>query len=421
LAAGEERVVGAVSNWEAALLEQSLSRRVRAAGQAYWGAGAGAAPPVAPIALTGGIPDPESLPLDDLAEAARVVLEREGHAALQYGGPQGFLGLREWLAKRVGQTDGLALGPENITITNGCAGALANICDTFLDPDDVVIAEAPSYPGAVRTVRAQCARVETVPVDAEGLRPDALAETAESLLRQGVRPKLLYTIPNFHNPTGATLSLERRRAVLEIARRHQILIVEDDAYEEIRFEGDKLPSFFALAGGEGVLRVGTFSKTLATGLRLGWVVASQEAIDFLLRMRFDIGTSPWIQRLVAEYVSRGLLDRHVPRLVELYHRKRDAMAAALEKYCVPYLRWRLPAGGFFLWLEIDRRVRPQALREAANREGVDYVSGDTFFPDRSGNQFIRLAHSFVAEREIEEAIRRLGRALEQASRSGPAK
>jgi 2-aminoadipate transaminase len=422
LASNEERAAGAVPNWEAALLEESLSRRVRAVGPAYWGAGATAAPPpVPPIALTGGVPDPETLPFEDLAEAAQTVLEREGRLALQYGGPQGFLALREWLADRVGRVDGLSLGPENITITNGSAGALANVCETFLDPGDAVIAEAPSYPGAMRAIRAQDARLETAPVDGEGLRPDALGETLEALTREGARPKLLYTIPNFHNPTGATLSVERRRAVLEIARRHRLLIVEDDAYGEIRFEGERVPSFFALSGGDGVLRVGTFSKTLATGLRVGWVAAAQEATDFLVRMRFDMGTSPWIQRLVAEYVSRGLLDRHVPQVVEVYRRKRDAMAAALAEHCAPYVRWRLPSGGFFLWLEMDRRVQPEALREAAVEEGVAYVSGDAFFVDRSGSQFTRLAYSFVAEQEIEEAIRRLGRALrraEAASRPG---
>ena len=422
MAAGEERASGLVPNWEAALLEETLSRRVQAAGPAYWGAGATVAPPPGPpITLTGGVPDPESLPFDDLAEVARAVLEREGRLALQYGGPQGFLDLREWLAERVGRDEGLSLGPENIAITNGSAGALANVCETFLDPDDAVIAEAPSYPGAMRTVRAQGARVEAVPVDADGLRPDALAQTVEELTRRGVRPKLLYTIPNFHNPTGATLSLERRRAVLEIARRHRLLIVEDDAYGEIRFEGERVPSFFALSGGDGVLRVGTFSKVLATGLRVGWVAASQEAIDYLLRMRFDMGTSPWIQRIVAEYASGGLLDCHLTRVVDIYRRKRDAMAAALAEHCAPYLSWRLPEGGFFLWLEMDRRVEPAALREAAAEEGVAYVSGDTFFADRSGSQFIRLAYSFVAEQEIGEAVRRLGRALERASRPGSAK
>jgi 2-aminoadipate transaminase len=420
LTEADERAGGAAPNWEAALLEQTLSRRARAAGTFYWGAGA-AEPPVPPIALTGGIPDPETLPFGDLAGAARLVLEREGRLALQYGGAQGFPGLRELLAERVGRADGLSLGPENIAISNGSAGALANVCETFLDPDDVVIAEAPSFPGALRAIRAQGARVETAAVDEEGLRPEALAKTIAAISARGERAKLLYTIPNFHNPTGATLSVQRREAVLEIARRHRLIIVEDDAYGAIRFQGERVPSFFALSRGENVLSVGTFSKTLATGLRVGWIAAAQEAIDHLVRMRFDMGTTPWVQRVVAEYVSSGLFDRHVPRLVELYRRKRDAMVAALEKYCAPCVRWRLPAGGFFLWLEIDGRVQPEALREAADQEGVAYVSGDTFFADRSGNQFIRLAYSFVASEEIEEAIRRLGRALERAAGAGPAK
>jgi len=314
------------------------------------------------------------------------------------------------------------LGPENITITNGSAGALVNICETFLDPDDVVIAEAPSFPGALRAIRAQRARVETAAVDADGLRPEALDEAVQAVSARGDRPKLLYTIPNYHNPTGATLSAERRQAILEIARRHHLIVVEDDAYGEIRFDEEKAPSFLALSRGDGVLRVGTFSKTLATGLRLGWVAGAKEAIDFLVRMRFDMGTTPWVQRLVTHFATSGLLDRHVPRVVELYRRKRDAMAAALERYCAPYVRWRLPAGGFFLWLEMDGRVQPEALREAADQEGVAYVSGDTFFADRSGSRFIRLAYSFVAEREIEEAVRRLGRALERsAGRPGAAK
>jgi len=422
LAASGQRAPGAVPNWEAAVLDETLSRRAQAAGPAYWGAAAGAAPPpVPPITLTGGVPDPEWLPFNDLADAARAVLEQDGSLALQYGGPQGFLGLREWLAERISRSEGLSLGPENITITNGSAGALANVCETLLDPNDVVIAEAPSYPGAIRTVRAQGARVETVPVDAEGLPPKALAETVEALSKQGARPKLLYTIPNFHNPTGVTLSLERRRAILEIAQRHRLLIVEDDPYGEIRFEGEKVPSFFSLSGGDGVLRVGTFSKILATGLRLGWVAAAQEAIDSLLRLRFDMGTSPWIQRLVAEYASRGLLDPHLARMVEIYRRKRDALVAALEDHCRPYLSWRRPEGGFFLWSELEPSVQPAALREEAAQEGVAYIPGDVFFVDRSGSQFIRLAYSFVAEQEIGEAIRRLGRALVRASGSGPAK
>ncbi len=405
------------TNWEAAVLNDSLSRRARAAGGFYWAASPSQAPPeVVPITLTGGIPDPDSLPFDDLADASRTVLAREGRDALRYGGVQGFQGLREWLAERLGRQDGVALGPENFTLSNGSAGALTNICETFLDPGDTVIVEAPSFPGAVRAMRSLEARIVQVPVDAEGLRADLFADALERLGREGRRAKLLYTIPSFHNPTGTTLSPERRRTILDLARRHRTLIVEDDAYVDIRFEGERVPSFFSLAGGEGVLRVGTFSKTIATGLRVGWVQAQQPIVDALVGMRFDVGQSPWVQRIVAEYASTGKLDRHVPVVVDIYRRKRDVMLAALAERCSSLARWRVPEGGFFLWLELSERVDPAALEPASLQEGVIYVPGPAFFEDRSGSQYIRLAHSFVGEGEIPEAIRRLGRALERAAR-----
>jgi 2-aminoadipate transaminase len=414
---GTPNQTAAAPDWEAAILEESLSRRSRAAGGFYWAASPSAVPPgVVPIALTGGIPDPDSLPFVDLAEASRTVLEREGSDALRYGGAQGFQGLREWLADRLGRQDGVTLGPENFTLSNGSAGALANICETFLDPGDTVIVEAPSFPGAARAMRSLQVEMVQVPLDDEGLRPDLLADALERLDREGRRPKLLYTIPNFHNPTGTTLPLERRRDILELARHHRTLIVEDDAYVDIRFEGDRVPSFFSLAGGEGVLRVGTFSKTIATGLRVGWVQATQGIVDALVGMRFDAGQTPWVQRVVAEYASTGKLDRHVPVVVDVYRRKRDAMLAALDERCSSLARWRAPEGGFFLWLKLAERVDPAALEPASLEEGVIYVPGPAFFEDRSGAEYIRLAYSFVAERDIAEAIRRLGRALERAAR-----
>jgi 2-aminoadipate transaminase len=404
-------------DWEAAILEESLSRRARAAGGFYWAASPSAVPPgVVPIALTGGIPDPDSLPFADLAEASRTVLEREGPDALRYGGVQGFQGLREWLAERLGRQDGVTLGPENFALSNGSAGALTNICETFLDPGDAVIVEAPSFPGAARAMRSLQVEMVQVPVDDEGLRPDLLADAFARLAREGRRPKLLYTIPNFHNPTGTTLPLGRRRDILELARRHRTLIVEDDAYVDIRFEGERVPSFFSLAGGEGVLRVGTFSKTIATGLRVGWVQATRGIVDALVGMRFDVGQSPWVQRIVAEYASTGKLDSHVPLVVDVYRRKRDAMLAALDERCSSLARWQTPEGGFFLWLELAERVDPAALEPASLEESVIYVPGPAFFEDRSGSHYIRLAYSFVAQRDVPEAIRRLGRALERAAR-----
>lgn len=405
-------------NWEEALLRGSLSHRLRSLGPSPWGMPAPAAPTVAPIALTGGIPDSESLPIRDLIECSQAVLERSGPDALRYGGVQGYLGLREWLAAWLSAREGIPLEPSWLMLGNGSAGALAAVCETFLDPGDTVIVEAPTFSGALRPIRSCLAEVVAVPVDAQGLVPELLTQTLDVLEREGRRAKLLYIIPNFQNPSGVTLAIERRRAVVDLARRHRLLVVEDDAYGELAFSGEPLPSLFSIAEGRGVLRLGTFSKMIATGLRVGWVLARTEYIQPILEMRFDAGGSPWIQRTVAEYVLAGLLEKRIPVLRDLYRRKRDLMLGALEHYCSQRVHWSVPEGGFFIWLELLDGIEAFKLAEAAVRQGVTVVPGAAFFADQpgltaadAGRQHIRLAFSFVREDEIEEAVRRLAAAM----------
>jgi 2-aminoadipate transaminase len=374
--------------------------------------------PVEPIMLTGGLPDDDALPADLLLEAAEAVLRREKRFALQYGGTHGAPSLREWLAAEHARLDGVPLGPENVSLTNGAAGALANACDAFVDPGDVVLVEAPTFPIFVRAARAAGAEIAGVPLDADGVVPDELDRLLIETRAAGKRAKLLYTIPNFQNPTGATMTLERRRAVVDLCRRHGVLVLEDDAYGEIRFEGERLPSLFALAGGEGAIYVGTFSKTIAPGLRAGWALASKEITDALVSTRFDMGASPFIQRVIAELCVSGRLAQHVPRVVALYRRKRDAMLSLLDERCARYARWNIPAGGFFLWLELAEGVDADGLAAAAAEEGIAYANGAAFFADGAaeGQRFIRLAYSQVPERDIPEAIMRLGRAMERVAR-----
>jgi 2-aminoadipate transaminase len=405
-------------NWEEELLQQSLSKRVRGGWGAYWVAGARQPlepPPVAPIILTGGIPDPDTLPIEELIDTSNRVLRREGPEALRYGGHQGHTALRDWLAQHYSAQEGLSLAADNFTITNGISGALINVCETFLDEGDVGLVEAPTFPGGAGTIHNCLSDVVGVPVDQDGLIPEALEETIELLEREGRRVKLLYTIPNFQNPTGSTMTLERRRAVVEICQRHGVLIAEDDAYGDIRFEGERLPSLFALAEGRGAVFMGTFSKTMATGLRVGWVLADQLVIDALLRTRFDLGVSPWVQRTILEFCAEGLWDRHVAKMIDVYRRKRDVMVSALAERCGRYATWNQPEGGFFLWLTLGETVDPAALADAARRHGVMYVGGAAFFLDGSGKHSARLAFSHVRDDEIPEAILRLGRALEEAA------
>lgn len=395
--------------------EEAISQRARAAAYSPWFAGELPPPNVPPIFLTGGIPDPDALPIDDLIECNERVLRREGTFALQYGGPQGYPGLREWLANDANRREGLQLDEKNFVITTGSSGGLENVCETFLDPGDVALIEQPCFPGSTRTIKACLAEVAGVPMDDDGLIPEALERAIAEATAAGKRPKLLYTITNSANPNASTLTLERRKQVVEICRRANVLIVQDDAYGPISFDTQPPPSLFALAGGTGAVVLGTFSKTLATGLRLAWIMGEQPVIDAICRMRFDMGVSPWTSRVIADFCETGKYDAHVPKMIEIYRHKRDAMLAALAERCAGHATWTAPRGGFFVWLHLSERVDPHRLRFTANEEGVGYVGGMAFFADGSGRDYVRLCYSNVPERDIPEAIMRFGRALERAS------
>jgi 2-aminoadipate transaminase len=403
---------GTAYNWE-----QALSLRSVAAAWSPWAVNNLPKPAVTPIELTGGVPDPASLPIEEFIAANETVLRREGKFALMYGGPQGYPGLAEWLAERINAAEGLDVNAGNFVITCGSAGGLENLCETFLDPGDVVIVEKPTFPGSLRTIISCMPQIEGVPVDRDGLVPAALEDVVARLAAQGKRPKLLYTISNYHNPAGATLTLERRKAVAEICRRHDILIIQDDAYGAIGFEHEPTPSFYSLTGGTGAVLLGTFSKTLATGLRVGWIMGEKPLIDAVTRMRFDMGVSPWSTRVITEFCRSGGFDAHLGNVVAIYRRKRDAMLAALDERCARFASWDVPRGGFFLWLKLNEDIDPDRLRVAANEEGVVYVGGAPFFNDGTGHDRVRLCYSNVAERDIPEAVMRFGRALERAVRA----
>lgn len=413
------------ANWEEQFLRHGLSERAKRAGVAYAGPGSGNDIPLndrPPIAFTGGIPDPISLPIEELAAASDTVLRRDGEAALQYGGVQGFVGLREWLAGHWTQIDATALTPENFSLTIGSAHALENVCQTFVDKRDVVLVEAPSFPGSIRVIHSLGCAVDSVPVDADGLNVAALEETLRHLESRDRRVKLLYTIPNYQNPTGTTLSLARRHRLIELCEQYDVLIVEDDAYGEICFDDSLPPSLYALARGRGVVKLGTFSKIIAPGLRAGWIQAPAPIVGATLATRFDMGLSPLLLRMIAEYAGGGRLETQIAALRQLYRRKRDLMVQALSERCSDLMTWSEPAGGFFLWLQLHKNVDAARLRLYGAEEGVLFGSGPGFFADpESGldgvdsSRFVRLAFSYTAAEQIAEGVRRLGRALERAA------
>jgi DNA-binding transcriptional MocR family regulator len=394
---------------------QAQSQRAKAMEWSPWQARPAPPSGVEPIMLAGGIPDPPTLPIDDLIASNERVLRREGTFALEYGGPQGYPGLRDWLAHDVNRREGLDLTGDNFVITCGSSGALENLCEALLDPGDVALIERPTFPGSTRMIVSCLADVRGVALDDDGLLPGELERAIAEERAAGKRVKLLYTITNFHNPAATTLTLERRKRVIEICRAANVLIAQDDAYGALSFGREPLPSLYALAGGDGAALLGTFSKTLATGLRVGWIMGDKTVVDAVTRVRFDMGVSPWTSRVLADLCESGRFDAHLPRMIEIYRQKRDAMLSALDERCGAYARWAVPQGGFFLWMELAEGVSPHRLYDAAWEEGVGYVGGRAFFDDGGGARFIRLCYSNVSEREIPEAVMRLGRALERAS------
>ena len=362
-----------------------------------------------PILLAGGIPDPDTLPAADLLQSVEKALSDAG--ALTYGGVLGFEGLRAALAERYSRLDGLPLGPDNFILNNGSSGSIANLCDAFVEPGDVVLVESPTFSGSLRTFRGHLAEVVAAPLhDADGAaRAISAAEAA------GKRVKLLYTVADFHNPTGATMPHECREALLELCASRRVLIVEDAAYADIYFGDAPPPSLYGMANGEGVLRVGTFSKPIATGLRVGWVQAREDIVHALSRVKFDMGGSPMLLRALADYVGSGRMDEHLDEMRPLYKAKCEALCQSLAEHCSGDLAFDPPRGGFFLWAK-SLRVDAQELSKCAAEEGLVFPAGSLFFLNgrEDDTSHVRLAFSTASVEEMADVGPRMRRALERA-------
>ena len=364
-----------------------------------------------PFDLNAGVPDRESLPARELAEAATAALAEAPAEALTYGGQQGFAPLREWIAMREAARSDLGVAPEHVTLTSGSAHGIDNVAAAFLAPGDVVAIGAPSYPGAIRAFRARGAELVEVPQDLDGLDPAAAVRVFEAQRAAGRPVKLLYLIPTYDNPTGATIPLERRRALVDLAAAHGALIVEDEAYAGLDFEGPPPPSLFALAEGRRVIQLGTFSKTIATGLRVGWTLAEPSITRALLFARFDNGASPFLHRLVLQYIERGHYQPHVETLQAIYRERRDASAEALREHLEGNADFRPPSGGFFHWLRLRDGLDAWQVTSAAAERGVAVTPGPTYYATSGGDHEIRLAFPALPPADLREAIARLGVAI----------
>jgi 2-aminoadipate transaminase len=370
------------------------------------------------LSLAGGLPDPRIFPLDRILDSQARVLRDEGTLALNYGPNAGFTRLREWIAERMSTHERVEAEVENVLVTSGGIEALNLVSMALLDPGDTVLVEAPTYLAALHVFRSQEARMVPVDTDTRGLLPDSLRERVKELAKAGVRPRFLYVIPSFQNPSGATWSHARRQEVVEICAQASLPIVEDHAYAELCYEGEREPSLKSLDPAN-VVFLHTFSKIFAPGVRLGWAVADRSLIEMLglAKLGTDQCANTLSQRLVHDYGSRGYIDDQVKASIDLYRRKRDRMEAALARHLPSGTAWVHPLGGFFIWVDLRALAgdidTEKLLPLAIEREKTAFVAGPPFFPERAqGKRFLRLSFSFIPEDRIEEAIERLGRAIQ---------
>ncbi|MGE5139539.1 MAG: PLP-dependent aminotransferase family protein [Rudaea sp.] len=405
--------------WTPERLEEVVSQRAKMLGPSVWAAATPDPRPV--ISFAGGLPDIPSLPGEILLKASRAVIDREQKEALEYGGTFGPYPLRTAIAERSSAIEGMPVGVEQVIITSGSAHGIGMVCETLLDSGDTVLVESPNFPGSMRTIRSFGAELVSVPMDEYGLRVDELETALKRLADAGKHAKFIYCIPTHQNPAGCTLDLERRERLLELAREYNTFVLEDDAYGELWFETPPPPSIFALSNGDHGVKVSSFSKILATGLRMGWAMGPAALISRMSAVRFDMGTSPFMGRVIAETIRNGDLDRHVAHLRGIYLRKLERVEAALKEHCAPYASYVRPQGGFFLWLALRPGMGSRDVQLAANERGVIVGQGPQFFADGEATNHIRLAFSYVAMEDIEEGIHRLGEAMAEVAERNAAK
>jgi 2-aminoadipate transaminase len=361
------------------------------------------------ISLAGGLPDTSTFPPESFAAQMTRIAQESSAKALQYGPTEGFAETRDVICE-VMAAEGMSPEREDVLVTTGGQQAIDLICKALIDPGDIVIAEGPTYPGAVPVFCSYEADTRQVGMDDEGMRIDELEELLAKLDGEGRRPKFIYSVPTFQNPGGVTLSLERRQRLVEIAREREILVVEDNPYGLLRYSGDPLPPLYSLDGGDFVLYVGTLSKILSPGIRIGWACAPPPVMAKLVlgKGAADLCTSTLSQYFVHEYFAEGGWLDYVDELSRIYRGRRDAMLEALERYFPAQATWSVPAGGLFVWATMPDYIDTTDLLAKALRENVAFVPGQAAFVDGRGTGSMRLNFSAQSEDEIREGIRRIG-------------
>ncbi|MDD5447660.1 MAG: PLP-dependent aminotransferase family protein [Actinomycetota bacterium] len=363
------------------------------------------------VPFSGGLPSIEGLPKTEVISVMDSVLKNGLSEALQYGETEGRYPLKSALCKLMAR-EGLKGEPEHMLITTGSQQALDLISRILINPGDAIVTEGPTYVGALCAFTAAAPRVTTIPVDEEGMRVDLLEESLDRL--QDTPPKFIYVIPNFHNPAGVTLSQSRRGKLVNIAEERDLLIIEDNPYGLLRFEGNPIEPITARSR-KNVVYLGTLSKVVSPGIRVGWVLAPPPIIERLatLKQSADLCSPNLSQMFAEEYINRGLVEKNMENLKPVYRSRRDVMLSSLEEHLPSGCTWTKPRGGLFIWVTLPPYIDTRKMLPLAIEEKVSYVPGSAFFPDESGSNCMRLNFSYPAEEQIATGVKRLGKVIKK--------
>ena len=364
------------------------------------------------ISFAGGLPASELFPVEEMKKVSVKVLDENGEEALQYSGSQGYLPLRNHIAKRMNEKGKTNVKAEDILVTSGSQQALDFAGNVFLDEGDIVLCESPSYLGALNAFKGYKPRIMEVPTDKEGM----ITEGLEKILKENDRVKFIYVIPDFQNPTGVTWSLDRRKKFMEVVNKYEIPVIEDNPYGELRYEGEFLPALKSFDTKGLVIYLGTFSKIFCPGYRLGWTCASKDILQKFITCKenSDLQTSTIGQRELSKYIDDYDLDEHVEKIKSTYKKRRDLMLDCMEKEFPEGVSFTHPHGGLFTWVKLPEKLNAQDLMKKCVENKVAYVPGGFFFPEGNKENYFRLNYSSSKEEKIVEGIKRLGDVLKEA-------
>lgn len=357
------------------------------------------------ISFAGGLPAPELFPIEALKASAMEVMDQLGRSALQYNDPVGYDPLREWIAERMGKV-GIHASKKDVLVTSGSQQGIDFAGKVFLDEGDVVLCESPSYLGAINALGAYECEFLEVPTDEDGM----VCGELEKIIAGNDRIKLVYVIPDFQNPTGKSWSVERRKAFMKVVEKYNLIVLEDNPYGELRYEGTVPPSLKSMDTGDRVVYLGTFSKILSPGIRIGWVSAGEEIMDKFIKVkqRSDVHTNSVSQMEVAHFLTHNDIDAHIEKLKELYGKRRDLMLMAIKEHFPKEVKITYPEGGLFLWAILPEGIDTKVMLKKAVQRNVGYVPGGAFFPNGGNRNTLRLNFSNMKEDKILEGIKILG-------------